>query len=126
MSQKLMKSFSKRGYVLPTNRILLGPAPAPLAHTSDLLPIPSPYRSSSKDASRSEKLRQDIGFTEHTWPVEKLYEFYSASPTAGSLGLHGPWAAAGTRARARSARPESDGRATTRFPVLRCGFKKRS
>ena len=39
--------------------------------------------SSSKDASRSEKLRQDIGFTEHTWPVEKLYEYYGASPTGG-------------------------------------------
>jgi sodium/potassium-transporting ATPase subunit alpha len=40
-------------------------------------------RSSSKDESRSEKLRKDIGFTEHTWPVEKLYEFYGCTPEGG-------------------------------------------
>ena len=40
-------------------------------------------RRSAAAASRSEKLRQDIDFTEHTWPVEKLYEYYGSSPTAG-------------------------------------------
>lgn len=28
-------------------------------------------------------LRKDIGFTEHTWPVEKLYEFYGCTPEGG-------------------------------------------
>ena len=28
-------------------------------------------------------MRQEIGFTEHTWPAEKVYEYYGASPTEG-------------------------------------------
>ena len=39
--------------------------------------------SSKRDSDRAEKLRQDIGFTEHTWPVEKLYEYYGATPDGG-------------------------------------------
>lgn len=35
------------------------------------------------DASRAEKLRQEIGFTEHTWPLEKVYEYYGGSPEGG-------------------------------------------
>ena len=35
------------------------------------------------DASRAEKLRQEIGFTEHTWPLDKVYEYYGATPTNG-------------------------------------------
>ena len=35
------------------------------------------------DASRAEKLRQEIGFTEHTWPLEKVYEYYGGTPEGG-------------------------------------------
>jgi sodium/potassium-transporting ATPase subunit alpha len=35
------------------------------------------------DNSRAEKLRQEIGFTEHTWPVEKVYDYYGATPENG-------------------------------------------
>ncbi len=38
---------------------------------------------SEVDASRAEKLRQEIGFTEHTWPLEKVYEYYGGSPEGG-------------------------------------------
>lgn len=38
---------------------------------------------SSKDTSRADKLRQDIDFIEHTWPPEKLYEYYGATTEGG-------------------------------------------
>lgn len=34
-------------------------------------------------SSRADKLRQDIDFTEHTWPQDKLFEFYGATPEGG-------------------------------------------
>ncbi|KAI8105250.1 hypothetical protein M9435_000418 [Picochlorum sp. BPE23] len=40
-------------------------------------------KKSSKDTSRADKLRQEIGFTEHTWPAEKVYEYYGATPENG-------------------------------------------
>lgn len=40
-------------------------------------------RKSEKDTSRADKLRQEIGFTEHTWPVDKVYEYYGATPENG-------------------------------------------
>ena len=40
-------------------------------------------RRSEVDASRAEKLRQEIGFTEHTWPLEKVYEYYGGTPENG-------------------------------------------
>lgn len=41
---------------------------------------------SSNDVSRAEKLRQEIGFTEHTWPVDKVYDYYGATPEGGLTG----------------------------------------
>ncbi|PSC70763.1 sodium potassium-transporting ATPase subunit alpha-1 [Micractinium conductrix] len=35
------------------------------------------------DTSRADKLRKDIDFTEHTWPADKLYEYYGATPEGG-------------------------------------------
>eukprot|EP00889_Picochlorum_renovo_P002044 jgi/Picre1/29074/NNA_004467.t1 len=43
----------------------------------------STRKKSSKDTSRADKLRQEIGFTEHTWPAEKVYEYYGATPENG-------------------------------------------
>ncbi|KAL4422112.1 hypothetical protein ABPG77_003397 [Micractinium sp. CCAP 211/92] len=34
-------------------------------------------------SSRAEQLRKDIDFTEHTWPVDKLFEYYGATPEGG-------------------------------------------
>ncbi|GAB4819471.1 hypothetical protein N2152v2_006517 [Parachlorella kessleri] len=36
--------------------------------------------------SRADKLRKDVDFTEHTWPIDKLYEYYGSSPTEGLSG----------------------------------------
>lgn len=40
-------------------------------------------RKNSSDSSRADKLRQEIDFTEHTWPQDKLYEYYGATPEGG-------------------------------------------
>lgn len=36
--------------------------------------------------SRADKLRKDIDFTEHTWPAEKVYEYYGSSSDKGLSG----------------------------------------
>jgi sodium/potassium-transporting ATPase subunit alpha len=40
----------------------------------------------STDVSQAEKLRQEIGFTEHTWPVDKCYDYYGSSAEIGLTG----------------------------------------
>lgn len=43
-------------------------------------------RTKSTGSSRAEKLRKDIDFTEHTWPEDKLYAYYGATPEGGLTG----------------------------------------
>jgi hypothetical protein len=48
------------------------------------LPLPPPSCSSATSKeSRSDKLRKDIDFVEHTWPIDKLHEYYGSTPTGG-------------------------------------------
>jgi hypothetical protein len=40
-------------------------------------------KSTAGASSRADKLRKDIDFTEHTWPQDKLFEYYGATPEGG-------------------------------------------